>query len=164
MSTSCEQLADDLAGIVDGDPHAIARHADHLAGCDACRDLRHDATLLGSLVARAGGDHVPRADLVDRVLAQVTASPVVTQRHSEPARPDAAPHRESPRRAAAPRSRKIWLAVGAGAALAAGAVGIVTRGHDDGSRGIARKHMLLHHVLVESVVLKVIDQCLPPGR
>src|SRR5512140_1683497 len=73
MSTPCEQLTDDLAAIVDGDRDVIARHADHLASCDACRDARHEATQLANLVAGAGADHVTPAtdDVVGRLMTSL---------------------------------------------------------------------------------------------
>ena len=43
MSTACDQVNDDLAAIVDGDHDTIARHAEHLASCDTCRDARHES-------------------------------------------------------------------------------------------------------------------------
>ena len=73
MSTPCDLLHDDLDAIVDGDRDTIARHADHLATCDACRDARHEASQIATLVGAAGGDHVP-ADangIVDRLLATI---------------------------------------------------------------------------------------------
>src|SRR5262245_25519013 len=74
MRTPCDEVSDELAELVAGDPDAIARHADHLAGCDDCRDARHDAAQLAALVAAAGADHVERGDLADRVLAALDGS------------------------------------------------------------------------------------------
>ena len=69
MTTTCDQVTAELSELVDGDRDAIARHAEHLAGCDACRDARHDATQLAARVGGAGIDHIPPADLATRVLA-----------------------------------------------------------------------------------------------
>ncbi|MDQ3295747.1 MAG: hypothetical protein M3619_04125, partial [Myxococcota bacterium] len=69
MSTACDSTLDELDLLVAGNPDAIARHADHLASCDDCRDARHEATTLAALVREAGADHAPLTDLVDRVLA-----------------------------------------------------------------------------------------------
>src|SRR5438552_17659728 len=66
MSSPCDQVQDELAAIVDGDRDAIARHAEHLASCDACRDARHDAQQIAALVGAAGGEYAPT---VDRLLA-----------------------------------------------------------------------------------------------
>src|SRR5690348_16933932 len=76
MSTTCEQLTDELSLIVEGDRAAIDRHADHLASCDACRDARHEATQLAKLVAAAGSDFAPRADLEARLLAELDKAPI----------------------------------------------------------------------------------------
>src|SRR4051812_44718201 len=75
MSTTCDQVTDDLSLLVEGDRDAIDRHAEHLASCDACRDARHEATQLAKLVGSAGSDFVPRADLEARLLATVDAKP-----------------------------------------------------------------------------------------
>jgi tetratricopeptide (TPR) repeat protein len=69
MTTTCDHVRDELSALVDGDRDAIARHAEHLAGCDACRDARHDAARLVALVGAAGLDHLAPDDLVVRVLA-----------------------------------------------------------------------------------------------
>ena len=71
MTTTCDQVTDQLAELVDGDRDAIACHAEHLAGCDACRDARHDAERLVAVVGDAGSDHVASDDLLARVLAAV---------------------------------------------------------------------------------------------
>jgi len=68
MST-CDQVQDELDALVAEHPDAIARHAVHLADCDACRDARHDASLAAARVRDAGADHQPLGDLVERVLA-----------------------------------------------------------------------------------------------
>src|SRR5216683_1965637 len=76
MSSPCDQVQDELAAIVDGDRDAIARHAEHLASCDACRDARHDAQQIAALVGAAGGDYAPN---VDRLLAALdTAAPAAS--------------------------------------------------------------------------------------
>ncbi|MCW5807755.1 MAG: FecR domain-containing protein, partial [Deltaproteobacteria bacterium] len=73
MRTECTQVHDDLADLVAGDPGAIDRHADHLAGCDDCRDARHDAARVAALLPHAGADHVTPPDLVERLLAALPA-------------------------------------------------------------------------------------------
>lgn len=73
-SAACTAVLDDLTAIVDGDATAVARHADHLASCDACRDARHEATMVARAVGRAGADFVVPADLEARVLAAVDAA------------------------------------------------------------------------------------------
>ncbi|MFN0247478.1 MAG: AgmX/PglI C-terminal domain-containing protein [Kofleriaceae bacterium] len=72
MST-CNDVHDDLDEIVAGDSGAIARHSEHLASCDECRDLRHEATELAAKVAKAADDYEPPKDLAERVLAKIDA-------------------------------------------------------------------------------------------
>ena len=71
--SDCNQVHDDLDDLVAGDSGAIARHSEHLASCDACRDLRHEATELAALVAKAGDDYTPPKDLAALVLAKIDA-------------------------------------------------------------------------------------------
>ena len=68
--TTCDQVTEDLAALADGDRDAIARHAEHLASCDACRDARHEASQLASLIATAGADFTP-SNAVDRLLEAI---------------------------------------------------------------------------------------------
>ncbi len=68
-----DELLDDLASIVDGDPAALARHADHLADDDDARDLKHDAARIAEQLADAGADYEPPSDLEARVLAKLDA-------------------------------------------------------------------------------------------
>ena len=44
MKEACQKVQDELAALVDGDREVVLRHADHLAECDECRDLRHEAS------------------------------------------------------------------------------------------------------------------------
>ena len=96
MTTTCDQVTAELSELVDGDRDAIGRHADHLAGCDACRDARHDAAQLAALVADAGVDHLAPGDLADRVLAALDRDPARLA-HDAPARSDHAATAPSPR-------------------------------------------------------------------
>ena len=91
MPTECELVSDELAELVAGDSAAIARHADHLAGCDDCRDARYEATRLAELLAGAGADHVPAPDLLERVLAAAAAAPQVSPSATLPGMAPAAP-------------------------------------------------------------------------
>jgi Mg-chelatase subunit ChlD len=70
---ACEALRDELAALVDGDADALRRHADHLAECDDCRDLRHEARRLAERTAEAGRDYAVPADLEARVLGALAA-------------------------------------------------------------------------------------------
>ncbi len=68
-----EQFLDELALVVDGDPSALARHADFLADDDEARDLRHEASGILERIRRAGDDYEAPADLEARVLARLGA-------------------------------------------------------------------------------------------
>ncbi len=93
MSTPCDHVNDELAAIVDGDRDAIARHAEHLASCDACRDARHEASQIAMLVGVAGSDHVPPdpAGLVQRLLAAIDGAAATTRVEQLPASTAASP-------------------------------------------------------------------------
>jgi ferric-dicitrate binding protein FerR (iron transport regulator)/Mg-chelatase subunit ChlD len=82
----CQEVEEDLAPILDGS--APAHLFDHIADCDACRDLRHEATRAAAIVSKAGADFHPAADFVDRLTARL-----------ESARPESA---TQPPRASAP--------------------------------------------------------------
>ncbi len=128
MMSTCNEVQDELADLVAGDREAIARHSEHLASCDACRDARHEATELAARVKTAGSDHVSPDDLVARVLA-AAASPApdksaIVETAAKP-EPKVEPKVEAPakRHDGVPpirNSKRAWLAVGAAAALAAG--------------------------------------------
>src|SRR5262245_38026873 len=160
MRTAHDAVLDDLAALVAGEPDAIARHAEHLASCDECRDARHDAATLARQLGDAGADYVPAADLVDRVMAKVDAAAQTTPKpaavemprpaatdapETEAAKP-AAPRRaaaEAPRTAArirdiasAPSRRRTLFALGALGALAASAGAIYLIKHRNHAVGI----------------------------
>src|SRR5450432_1143162 len=124
MSTQCELVADDLAAIVDGDRDVIARHAEHLASCDNCRDARHEASQLAKLVAGAGADHVPTGDVVERLMTalDVETAPVMVPPPKRPPADKQVTSIES-------RRKHPWLALGAAAAAiaATSTVYVVTR-------------------------------------
>ncbi len=67
----CEHVSEELSAIVDGDREVIARHAEHLASCDECRDARHEATQLALRLDAAGADYTPPEALVDRLLTAI---------------------------------------------------------------------------------------------
>ena len=109
--TPCEQVTEDLSAILDGDRDVIARHADHLASCDHCRDTRHDAAQLAKQLALAGADYVPDAGLHDRLLVAVDREQAPVAKPA-PVAPIAAPK-------AAPRATKRRPVMAVGAAVAA---------------------------------------------
>jgi ferric-dicitrate binding protein FerR (iron transport regulator)/Mg-chelatase subunit ChlD/tetratricopeptide (TPR) repeat protein len=140
----CLPVHDDLADLVAGDPVAIDRHSEHLASCDDCRDARYEASRLVELLPHAGSDHLPMMDLVERVLVKAVDAPLAQgSLPSVPAPAPAPPERgiaaekpQAPRRDApipitsAPKRRaRMWAAIGAAAAVAAGGIGVyaVTR-------------------------------------
>ncbi|CAN5796909.1 hypothetical protein BH11MYX2_BH11MYX2_05270 [soil metagenome] len=129
--SNCNDVLDDLAEIVGGDSAAIARHAEHLASCDECRDLRHEAQMTAQLAAGAGADYVPPTDLAARVLAKldevppakievVEATPAAIKAAETKAiekQPTAKkPVAKSPSKSRAP----VWLAAAAAAAAVVG--------------------------------------------
>jgi len=77
MRSVHEDVLDDLDALVAGDRDAIARHAEHLAGCDACRDAKHEAAQLAAQLAKAGADYVPSDNLVAALMAKLDAAPDV---------------------------------------------------------------------------------------
>ncbi len=149
MRDDCRMVKDDLAALVEGDAAALARHADHLAGCDDCRDARHEAGRIAALVGRAGDDHVGADDLATRLLAALDAAPVaapapVMAAASPPPRvavtapaPSSVASSSAPStssadgapvpitRARSGRGRRLLLGLGGLAALAAGSVAYV---------------------------------------
>jgi ferric-dicitrate binding protein FerR (iron transport regulator)/tetratricopeptide (TPR) repeat protein len=128
MRTAHDEVMDDLAALVAGDADTIARHADHLAQCDQCRDAKHEAAQLAARVADAGADYVPSEQLVERVMAKIDA---------DAPKPVAAPTTKPSTSDKRPRKsqRKLWVVAGAAAALAAGAVGVAMMKRGDSSSG-----------------------------
>ncbi len=124
---ACNDVHDDLGAIVDGRAAAVRRHADHLASCDDCRDLRHAAAAAAEAIADAGADFVVPHDLEDRLrFALSTRKETPTPTPAEGPRPVAekAPIRPVPAPSAVARP---WLRIAAFGALAsAAAVVLVT--------------------------------------
>lgn len=123
MMSTCTEVQDELAELAAGDRDAIARHAEHLASCDACRDARHEATELIQRLGQAGADHAPPADLAAKLLAAIGDEATTVKPE---AKPTPAPVEIKPAKAAAAkapaRSRggRGWVAIGVLAAAAAG--------------------------------------------
>src|SRR5678815_183805 len=90
MTPQCEAVIDELDELVAGNPDAIARHSEHLASCDDCRDARHEASELIGMVRDAGADHVPQLDLADRVLARLGTGAGATSPGMAVAKPELA--------------------------------------------------------------------------
>lgn len=71
MNTNCETVEDRLADAIDGTlPDDLAAH---VIECDECRDRIHDATFVIDEIRALGGDHAPRVDLEERILAAIDA-------------------------------------------------------------------------------------------
>ncbi|MCC6217317.1 MAG: FecR domain-containing protein [Polyangiaceae bacterium] len=67
----CEQVLDHLSELLEGT--APEELVDHVAECDGCRDLRHDAERAIERLREAGADYVPPADLDARLVAALAA-------------------------------------------------------------------------------------------
>ena len=119
---ACARFLDDLAAVVDGDDEVLARHLDHLAACDECRDARHDAAAAVEMIGAAGEDFFMPPDLEERVLGALgpaAPAPVAPSRQAVIDRP-----------ARRRRVRPAWLVAGGLSAAAVVAV-IAVRGADD---------------------------------
>ncbi len=129
-TTACEAFLDDLAAVLDGDEAILARHVDHLADCDDCRDARHEAQRGVAAVRASGDDFALPPGFEEKMMDALPAAdpPVVAEPVVQPAPVAAEPIRAARRRMAIPRG---WLAGGALAA-AATAVAIVVVSGDDG--------------------------------
>jgi hypothetical protein len=104
-SAPCRELARDLAAVADGDAEVLVRHAAHLATCDACRDLRHDARQILGQLAGLASDFQPAPDFqakVEAALAQTQPVPALAPATVPADRPAAAAPRATPALAAAP--------------------------------------------------------------
>ncbi|WP_438033515.1 VIT domain-containing protein [Sorangium sp. So ce204] len=68
----CGEVEEQLAEVLDG----TARPAlyEHIAGCDACRDLRHDAARAAEVAAAAGADFRPADGFADALLRRLEAA------------------------------------------------------------------------------------------
>ncbi|MBA3462228.1 MAG: AgmX/PglI C-terminal domain-containing protein [Deltaproteobacteria bacterium] len=127
MST-CNEVNDELADLVAGDSGAIARHAEHLASCDACRDARHEASELVGLVGQAGSDHAVPGDLKAKLLAALDAERAAKVEEKKPPEAKPAPKQAveevTPIRRVSRFSPKFLVWAGAAAATIVGGVGI----------------------------------------
>ena len=104
-TTLCEEVQAEIGRVLDG--VAAPELYDHIADCDACRDLRHDAQRALVWVKAAGDDFVEIPGLDEKLLAAIDA------RGAEGTEPGAAPV------AAAVAAAAAATAAGAAAAPAA---------------------------------------------
>ncbi|MEO5731552.1 MAG: hypothetical protein ABI134_01585, partial [Byssovorax sp.] len=72
FSSMCQEVEERLSEVLDGT--ASARLFDHIASCDACRDLRYEATRASELVGSSGKDFRPADDFVEKLVAQLEAA------------------------------------------------------------------------------------------
>jgi hypothetical protein len=144
-SERCAEVLEHLDEVLDGTGSAELR--EHVAECDRCRDVRHEAEEARRLAASAGLDHRPAADLEARVLAAFEArgEAAHAEAHArdavKPANDAAKPTHEAPRaaHAEAKRAQKVTATGGrsgtsprvavlvAGLALVAAAAVVVLR-------------------------------------
>ncbi|XXY54398.1 VIT domain-containing protein [Sorangium sp. So ce269] len=68
----CGEVEEQLAEVLDGTAQPALY--EHIAGCDACRDRRHDAARAAEVVAAAGADFRPAADFAEALLRQLEAA------------------------------------------------------------------------------------------
>ncbi|MCC6558518.1 MAG: FecR domain-containing protein, partial [Polyangiaceae bacterium] len=68
----CGEVEDQLSQVLDGTAAAVLY--DHIADCDACRDLRHEAAQAAEAVAGSGADFRAPADFADGLLARIDAA------------------------------------------------------------------------------------------
>ncbi|WP_438025024.1 VIT domain-containing protein [Sorangium sp. So ce233] len=68
----CGEVEEQLAEVIDG----TARPSlyEHIAGCDVCRDLRHDAARAAEVAAAAGADFRPADDFAEALLRRIEAA------------------------------------------------------------------------------------------
>ncbi|MFK7985640.1 MAG: VIT domain-containing protein [Sandaracinaceae bacterium] len=85
-----EAFLDDLAPIVDGDPDALARHADFLVDDDDARDARFEASEASADLADAGSDYVHPTDFESRFLAALDGVSETDAAEPAPSEDDAA--------------------------------------------------------------------------
>ena len=123
MTPACDAVRDDLAALVDGDEAAMARHGEHLAGCDACRDARHEAATTAAAAMTAGGGYVPPGDLVERLLARLDAE-AARAAPAIPGKLAPAPQVKPARPRATGRPWLVGAAAGAAALAAASIAGV----------------------------------------
>ncbi len=125
-TTTCADVMDDLAALVDGDEAVVARHAEHLAGCDACRDARHEASAVADVVrvtAASGYVQPPIGELVERLMAKIEDkkpdAAMTAEKAVKAVRPAPAPSTPKAKAAkTATTAKRGWL-VGAAAAASA---------------------------------------------
>ena len=72
-SALCEEVREEMARILDGS--APTELYEHVADCDDCRDLKHEASQLAGWINSASSDYQHASDFEARLLAAVDARP-----------------------------------------------------------------------------------------
>ncbi len=72
-SELCREVDENMSDVIEG----VASDAlfDHIAGCERCRDARHEAEQLIARLAALGAEHRPPAGLAARVLSLIDSDP-----------------------------------------------------------------------------------------
>src|SRR4051812_13700211 len=73
MTSPCDLVREQLDALLDGELEPVLR--DHVAECDVCRDLRHEARRAADAVRASGGDYVHPGDFEARLMAAHDARP-----------------------------------------------------------------------------------------
>ncbi|MBN1652604.1 MAG: FecR domain-containing protein, partial [Deltaproteobacteria bacterium] len=97
------EFLDDLALLVDEDPHALNKHAELLADSEQYRDLRHEVRLLAEKLSDVGSDFLSPADLQTKIIETIDARAPSKPAYKPSAR-DAATSRETLSQGAGPVS------------------------------------------------------------
>ncbi len=71
-SELCQEAEQELSDLLEGSAKA-ALH-DHVAECDECRDLKHEAAIAAARMRDAGADFRPGADFLDKLVGRLEAA------------------------------------------------------------------------------------------
>jgi hypothetical protein len=104
-SRMCQEVEESLSEILDGT--ASARLFDHVAECDACRDLKYEAQQAAAHVAEAGADWRPAGDFVEALIGRLEAARPATSGPKATSRPRAALAETAPATSVVVRSGPI---------------------------------------------------------
>jgi hypothetical protein len=67
----CQQVEEQIGSVLSGE--ADEALLEHIASCDRCRDLRHDATLAAQAIESSGSDYLHPADFDQRLFEQLAS-------------------------------------------------------------------------------------------
>ena len=80
----CRRVEESLAAILSGD--LDEELLEHIASCDSCRDLRHDAAMAAELIESAGADYTYPDDFGEQLLAKLESC--IPETGAQPSDPD----------------------------------------------------------------------------